>query len=458
MIYAQQEGVTESGDGQEKTTAMVGITFFWLCWFAGSGKTCRVKPDIVPTATLNKRTTTMSFLSNIFGTKATEVKKAAAAPLKFDFRTALLMHLRGELEQALGAYLQIAVEHPDDILAPFFAAAIKAGQGNTAEAAESLRALSRQIASVGENISQTISLQLVALERSLPPLAEVAISFGDCLKKEGFLQESAVCFEIGSALTPDNSQVLYKLGDTLHDLRIYDYAESVLLEAIKYAPYHWGALYTYAVVLQDLGRDEEATSYYNRAVMLNPDHANSQNNYGAALLRTNRLEEALAHCNQAARLDPSSPLVKINLGNIYLLMQEYETARTCFTEALSLNDNFAPAYFGLASVEQSLNSNPSRIKELFIKGIEINPSIPEAHHALGNLLAGEGNPEALSHFSAAAHLNNRLKNLQKDFGRACLKLGRREEALEHLRIALQQSPDDVMVQDLIAGMEAEKPV
>ena len=252
--------------------------------------------------------------------------------------------------------------------------------------------------------------------------------------------------------------MLHKLGDTLHDLRIDDYAESVLVEALNCAPNHWGALYSYAVLLQDLGRNEEAITFYAKAVNFNPDHVNCQNNYGAALLRTNRLAEALDHCTLAAKLDPRSPLIKINLGNIYFLMLQYQTARTCFAEAIALNSNLAPAYYGLASVEQALKSDPGQIKELYAKAISLNTSFPEAHHALGILLAADNDPEALAHFSLAAHLNGNLQNLHRDFGHACAQFGRREEALTHWKIAQQQNPDDVTVSDALARMGEENPV
>jgi len=400
----------------------------------------------------------MSLFTKMFGKNVAD-DKTAAEPQGVGFITALSMHLRGEQEPALTAYMSLAENPPGDTLAQFFAAAIKAEKGNTAEAAESLSSLSRHISSAGDNISHTITMELVALLTGgsfrISAVAEIVVSFGDLLKKEGFARESAVCFEIATGLVPDNAHFLHKLGDTLHDLHIYDYAETVLLEAIKYAPNHWGALYTYAVLLQDLGRNEEAITYYGRAVKLVPTHVNCQNNYGAALLRVNRLDEALAHCTLAAELDPSAPLVKINLGFIYSLKQEYEMARTCFTEALSLNNNLVPAYYGLASVEQALEGDPQRIKELYLRAIEINPAAPEAHHALGNLLASQGDPQALSHFSAAAQLNNNQRDLHKDFGLACLQSGRPEEALEQLRIALLQNPDDVMVQEILAKAEAQ---
>lgn len=403
----------------------------------------------------------MGLFSKVFGSKVT-ADKSTAKLQDGDFITALSMQLRDELDPALAAYLDIAEEFPNDALAPFFAAAIKAGKGNTTETADTLRLLSSKAAQDGESLSLAITQRLFAQLNngptpvSVPAVAEVLVAFGVLLKKEGFVQESAVCFEIAAGLAPDNAHVLHKLGDTLHDLRIYDYAESVLLDALKCAPNHWDALYTYAVLLQDLGRNEEAIFHYEQAARLNPNHVNCQNNFGAALLRTNRLEEALSHCTLAAALDPASPLVKINLGNIHFLMQEYEAARTCFSEAIALNDRLAPAYYGLGSVEQALKSDPSRIRELYLKAVEINPSIPEVQQALGNLLAADANPDALSHFSAAAQLNPNLKNLHRDLGAAYFQMGRREEALKHMRIALEQNPEDAIVQEILVR-EAENP-
>jgi tetratricopeptide (TPR) repeat protein len=424
----------------------------------------------------------MGFFSRFFGSNVTAAKdsataadqeagnafdraveKAAAEQQGTNFVSTLLMHVRGDLEPALAAYQRILEETPEDHLALFLVAVIDAAQGRTAAAVESLRHLSRQISLAGDSPSRAILLELIEQIRDrpilkVPDLAEVVVSFAGQLKEEGYLQESAVGLEIAAGLAPDNAHVLHKLGDTLHDLRMYEYAEAVLQEALKCAPNHWESLYTYAVLLQDLGRDAEAVDYYEKAVVFNPDHVNCHNNYGAALLRLGRLDEALAQCTLAAELDPSSPFVKVNLGNIYLLMQEYESARTNFSEAISLNGNLAPAYFGLGFVEQSQGSHPEKVKPLYLKAVEINPSIAEVHHALGNLFVEESDPEALKHFWAAAHLNNNLKNLHRDFSNACLQLGQREEALEHLRTALQQDPDDAMAKEMLKKVEAEHPV
>ncbi len=323
----------------------------------------------------------MGFFNKIFGTNETAVMTAAEL-LAADIVKTLSMHLRGEMEPALSGYLKIAEEYPDDNLAPFFISSITAGNGNVAEAAESLRSLSRRMSLQGEVISKAITLNLVALMDNdsvltLPAVAEIIVSFGDLLNKERFVQENAVCFEIAAGLVPANAHVLHKLGDTLHDLGAYDYAESVLLEALNCAPNHWGALYTYAVLLQDLGRFADAITYYERAVKLDPYHVKCLNNYGAALMNTDKLEEALAQCLVAAELDPGFPLVKINLGNIYLQQQKYEAARTCFEEAILLDKSLALAYLGLASVEQITGGDSERIRELCLKVIELNPSIPK---------------------------------------------------------------------------------
>jgi tetratricopeptide (TPR) repeat protein len=341
----------------------------------------------------------MGFFNKMFGDK--ESAANAAQPKGPDFIDALALHLRGEVDPALGVYLQIVKEFPNDYLSPFFISAIMAGQGQTSEAAANLRSLSQQIAGQGGTISQSIYQRIVvqmdeALHLSVPAVAEIIATFGDLLKGDRFFQESAVCFEIAKALDPENADLLYKLGDTLHDLRNYDYAEAALQEALQYAPEHWGALYTYGVLLQDLGRFAEAVSCYERAVAINPDHAKCQNNFGAALLMTDRLDEALAHCTLAAKLAPDFPFARINLGNIHLRRGEYEAARTCFTEALSRDATLAMAYFGLGNAEQRLGSDSARVQELYRKAIELSPTIPIFQQALDNLLAAEGKTEAPS--------------------------------------------------------------
>jgi tetratricopeptide (TPR) repeat protein len=335
----------------------------------------------------------MGFFDKMFGGKETAAN--AASPKANDFIDALALHLRGEESSALGVYLQIVKEFPNDYLAPFFVSAIMAGQGQTSEAAANLRSLSQQIAGQGGTISHLIYQRIVvqmneALHLSVPAVAAIITTFGDRLKGERFIQESAVCFEIAKALDPENADLLYKFGDTLHDLRNYDYAESVLQEALKHAPEHWGALYTYGVLLQDLGRFDEAISCYERAVKIDPNHAKCQNNFGAALLTIGRVDEALAHCTRAAELAPDFTLARINLGNIHLRRGEYEAARTCYTEALARDEKLAPAYFGLGSAEQGLGSGSARVAELYRQAIELSPSVPIFQQALDNLLAAEG--------------------------------------------------------------------
>jgi tetratricopeptide (TPR) repeat protein len=335
----------------------------------------------------------MGFFNKIFGSNETAAN--TASPKANDFIDALALHLRGEVEPALGVYLQIGKELPNDYLSLFFISAIMAGQGQTSEAAAKLRSLSQQIAGQGGTISQSIYQRIVvqmneALHLSVPAVAAIIATFGDQLKGKRFIQESAVCYEIAKALDPENADLLYKFGDTLHDLRNYDYAEAVLQEALKHAPQHWGALYTYGVLLQDLGRFDEAIRYYDRAVAIDPHHAKCQNNYGAALLTIGRVDDALAHCTRAAELAPDFALARNNLGNIHLRKGEYEAARSCYTEAIARDEKLAPAYFGLGSAEQGLGSGRARVAELYRKAIELSPSVPIFQQALDRLLAEEG--------------------------------------------------------------------
>lgn len=399
----------------------------------------------------------MGFFDKMFGSKDGGTKSVEEEGA--DLVTALQMHLRGELQSSLAAYETFAVDSPNDNLAPFFAAAARAALGDINEAAEGLRALSRRAAEEETTISRAVAGDLVALLHEepflkVPEVTELVISLGDTLKSHRLVQESAVCFEVAAGLLPDHANVLYKLGDTLHDLRMYDYADTVLQEALRLAPNHWDSLYTHAVLLQDLGRFDEALEQYENAVRLNPDHVKCRNNYGAALMMANRLDEAVAQCSEAERLDPSFPLVQVNLGNINLLKGDAEAARACFERAISLDGTLALAHFGLGSAEQSLGADGERVRQLYLRAIELNPSFAEFHHALGRLLAREGDPEALMYLAAAVQLNGSLRYVYRDLGLACLQMGRREEGMEHLKAALLQNPDDAEIRNLLSEQPA----
>ncbi|BCG47615.1 hypothetical protein GEOBRER4_n2452 [Citrifermentans bremense] len=272
-----------------------------------------------------------------------------------DFVAALSL-LHDDLDGAFAAYVKLAEEAPQDNLSTFFASSIMAGKGGVSEAASNLRSISQRISSSGESISRVISTELfeAVLDHPavrIPAVTDLVLAFAEALKRGGFLQESAVCFEIAASLVPGNAHVLHKFGDVLHDLRMYDYAEEVLKGALRLASHHWGALYTYAVLLHDLGRNEEALAYYERAVKVDPNHANCRNNYGSALMSLGRFDDALEKCNLAAELAPEAPLLKVNLGNVHLMKQNYDEARACFEAAASLDANLAQAHFGLGAVE-----------------------------------------------------------------------------------------------------------
>lgn len=407
----------------------------------------------------------MGFFSKFFGAK--EPRQVAADPQEAvateggsaDFTAAVLMQMRGEHDAALAAYQELTDRFPDDNLAPFFAAAIKAGSGRVEDAVAVLRSLSQRCSGAEQGISQAIILELSAqLSDSsqhgrIPGIAELIVSFGDNLKAAGFVYEAAVLYEIAVALLPDRANVLHRLGDTLHDLRLYEYAESVLQEALKHAPNHWDSLYSYALLLQQLGRDEEALPFYEKAALFNPDHVNCRNNYGSALMRSNRLEDALAQCTTAFGLEPENPFVQINLGNIRYLMREPDKAREHFRKAIELNPEHPAAYFGLAAVEQALGSAREAVQELYQKVLAIDPRIAEAHHALGTIYASAASPEALPHFEQALALNPSLRGLNRDFAVAYLQLGRRDEALQQLKLALEKNPADAEVADMIANLE-----
>ena len=75
--------------------------------------------------------------------------------------------------------------------------------------------------------------------------------------------------------------------------------------------------------------------------------------------------------------------------------------------------------------------------------LRLDPGNGSAHHALAHCLLGQGKlDEAVEAFRTAGHYLPESAKAQRDLGDALARTGRTEEALVHLRQAVQLDPAD----------------
>ncbi len=139
----------------------------------------------------------------------------------------------------------------------------------------------------------------------------------------------------------------------------------------------------------------------------------SQNPYameylmGRLLFGEGRLKESLEHLLNAARADTGQPGLYAQIGEVYLRQRRYFDANENFGKALELDPDHAPSHLGRCRSLLGLKSNFEAVDEA-LESIGLNYHSP------------------VSHFLLAAALH---------------RLGRFEEAIKALQVAVQQNPN-----------------
>ena len=141
--------------------------------------------------------------------------------------------------------------------------------------------------------------------------------------------------------------------------------------------------------------------------------AASQNPYameylmGRLLFGEGRLKESLEHLLNAARTDTGQPGLYSQIGEVYLRQRRYFDANENFGKALELDPDHAPSHLGRCRSLLGLKSNFEAVDEA-LESIGLNYHSP------------------VSHFLLAVALH---------------RLGRFEEAIKALQVAVQQNPN-----------------
>lgn len=202
---------------------------------------------------------------------------------------------------------------------------------------------------------------------------------------------------------------------------------------------------------------EEASTLYKKFLKANPNHLDANYLLGTLFAQTNRLNEAEKYLAKAADLQPTSPMINVNLGNVYKAQKRYDAAIACFTRAIQMKPELPQAYFGLGSVLDVTGENQQKAQECYLRALSLDSKIPEVHQAIGKIYYKEGKPEALHHLTTAQRLNPRLPGISKNLGFACLRYNKTGEAIEHLKAAAIESPNDIEVRYFLVVAQGGEP-
>ena len=127
---------------------------------------------------------------------------------------------------------------------------------------------------------------------------------GGIRKKTGRLPEAVDADRVAVALSPQDAEAHYNLGNSLAELDRLGEAEESYSRAIALKPGFAEAKFNLGNTQRERGKHDEAESNYTQAIALKPDFVQAHHNLGSTLQQLGRLDEAEASYNKAIALEP----------------------------------------------------------------------------------------------------------------------------------------------------------
>ena len=192
----------------------------------------------------------------------------------------------------------------------------------------------------------------------------------------------------------------------------------------------------FALLLARTGRSGEAAQYFQAVIDTAAGSRRGLDLYrgGLASRALGRYRDANGFLRDAAAASPSDPAVQTAWAELFLEKHNRADAVRSFQEALTLDDQWAPAHLGLA--RSLVNENPPDARAAAERALEIDPTFVEAHLFLAEQELGdrnvdgaqasveralEINPASLESralVAAMAYLDDRIDDFEAEVARA----------------------------------------
>lgn len=161
------------------------------------------------------------------------------------------------------------------------------------------------------------------------------------------------------------------------------------------------------------------------------------NEEGVKAIQEKRYEDAAKAFTQAIDENPNDPVGYINFGNLLASMDD-RTSRTFFPKAITLDENTATAYYGLAN----LYYNSERYLEaakLYEKSIRHGIEGADAYYMLGKSFEHEGQHKlGLPYMQRAAELAPQDLQIRLSYGIMLCTLELFEQAEKELKFVIDE--------------------
>jgi type IV pilus assembly protein PilF len=163
---------------------------------------------------------------------------------------------------------------------------------------------------------------------------------------------ACVTTEETKSVQSNTADIYLQLGVRYLNLNKLEVARENLQHAIRLDSQNAQAFNAMAFLNEKLNKIDDARANYANAINLLPDDLGIKNNYGRFLCEQNEIEKGMALLNIASTdaLNEHPWLAMTNLGRCYMQLAKYQEAEIYFTQALQLNNTYAPALLEMQKV------------------------------------------------------------------------------------------------------------
>ncbi|EDP65938.1 hypothetical protein BAL199_03899 [alpha proteobacterium BAL199] len=206
------------------------------------------------------------------------------------------------------------------------------------------------------------------------------------------------------------------------------------------------------------GRMDAASALYTRALEFDPTDPDALHLLGALHIQRGDAVAAVPYAAKAVLVEPAAHLAYNNLGLILKGAGQPGAAARCYRQATLIEPDFADGHSNLGVVVKADGQMALAVKH-FRRAIEIDPSLGEAWNNLGNALQELGETEgAVEAYLTAADCLPDNDTVHYNVGLLLIGVGCRDDALIHLRRALELDPDREDAAHLVAALEGKTTV
>jgi len=201
-----------------------------------------------------------------------------------------------------------------------------------------------------------IMLLLIDTIVARPYLAEVYAYQGKKYFENDDYKESLLKYKYANTLNPFNGRVLFNLGVNYYISDIYEEAEKIFKESIKY--YNDKNVYgNLALCYMKMGDYQRAEEEFKYAIYLNPQFIQAYSDLGLLYFEKGNYDGAIEQWQKILEIEPNfteNYVVLANLGAVYQKKEMPDKAQEYFVQALQLVPEGSP-------IEQEIEEEINKI-------------------------------------------------------------------------------------------------